>query len=162
MDLDVREIARYMGMGSAAPDARLVGRIRLKLFEAPIRPKSAWPRDGDRFLLCGTIGAEFDAWHRRVSAVSAADALIAQAIGAAAIERVMDEAEEEIRGMLRRGMRIGPRRSPGYGGVPLSASREILDKLDAGRRLGVTMTESQLLAPSKSVTAVCELVCAEG
>ena len=51
-----------------------------------------------------------------------------------------------------------PRRSPGYGTMPLELSREILAKLDATRRIGVALTDSLLLVPSKSVTAICEIV----
>ena len=58
--------------------------------------------------------------------------------------------------MLRTGESIRPRRSPGYGELPLELSREILTKLDATRRLGVSLTESLLLVPTKSVTALCE------
>ena len=36
--------------------------------------------------------------------------------------------------------------------------QEIVSKLDATRRIGVAVTDSDLLVPSKSVTAVCEIV----
>ena len=156
MDLKLEEIAPYLRMGRTLPDGELAGRVKLLLFEAPLAPKGAWTPDGDRFLLCGTVGASFDAWHRKLAVTSAADALIAQAIGTAAVEKVMDGLEEEIRGMLRFGEAIRPRWSPGYGDVPLELSREILAKLDATRRLGVSLTDSLLLVPTKSVTAVCE------
>ena len=42
--------------------------------EAPIGAKGVWKRVGDRVLLCGTIGAAFDAWQRRLAALSGADA----------------------------------------------------------------------------------------
>ena len=156
MELKLEEIAPYLRMGRNVPEGDLAGRVKLLLFEAPLRPNGAWTPDGDRFLLCGTIGAEFDAWQRKLSVTSATDALIAQAIGTAAVEKVMDGLEEEIRGMLRHGETIRPRRSPGYGELPLERSREILVKLDAARRLGVSLTDSLLLVPTKSVTAVCE------
>ena len=126
--------------------------------EAPIRPRGIFLRDGDRFLLCGTIGAEFDVWQRRVSLLSAADALFSQQIGLEAVEKVMDDLEAEIRGVLAPGERLQPRRSPGYGEMPLELSREILVKLDAPKRIGVSLTDANLLVPSKSVTAVCECV----
>ena len=126
--------------------------------EAPIRPRGIFLRDGDRFLLCGTIGAEFDVWQRRVSLLSAADALFSQQIGLEAVEKVMDDLEAEIRGVLAPGERLQPRRSPGYGEMPLELSREILVKLDASKRIGVSLTDANLLVPSKSVTAVCECV----
>ena len=130
--------------------------------EAPIIPRSAWKRThlngADVVLLCGTIGAEFDAWQRRLSVLSAADALLSQEIGLAAVEKVMDELEEEIRKEVEvEGRKPMPRRSPGYGDLPLALSREILAKLDATRRIGVSITGSDLLVPSKSVTAICEI-----
>ena len=69
--------------------------------EAPIVPRSVWKRtrlgNKDVVFLCGTIGAEFDAWQRRLSVLSAADALLSQQIGLAAVEKVMDELEERAR-----------------------------------------------------------------
>lgn len=126
--------------------------------EAPISPRARYFREGDRVFLCGTIGANFDAWQRRLSVLSAADALFAQEIGLAAVERVMDDLEAEVRKTLMPGERLMPRRSPGYGALPLALSREILQKVDAPRRLGVSMTASDLLVPAKSVTAICEVV----
>ena len=135
---------------------------------APVVARSAWTRtrlDGAEVLfLCGTIGAEFDCWQRRLAALSAADALLSQQIGLDAVEKVMDELEErarkEVEGMREEGTgkRVMPRRSPGYGDLPLSLSRTIINELDATRRLGVSITDSGLLVPSKSVTAICEIV----
>ena len=149
--------------------------------EAPIVPRSVWKRtrlgDKDVVFLCGTIGAEFDAWQRRLSVLSAADALLSQQIGLAAVEKVMDELEERAReevegnreqgtgnreeGTGNRGQgtgnRLKPRRSPGYGDLPLALSRTILAELDAPRKIGVSITDSNLLVPSKSVTAICEI-----
>jgi len=133
---------------------------------APIRPAGRWVRgrleNADVFFLCGTIGAEFDQWQRKLSAVSAADAYFAQQIGLEAVERVMDEMEARLRFEVEaEGKRLLTRWSPGYGDRPLSLSRTILEKLDAPRRIGVSITDSDLLVPSKSVTAVCEVVSGE-
>ena len=130
--------------------------------EAPIVPRSAWKRtrlgSSDVIFLCGTIGAEFDAWQRRLSVLSAADALLSQQIGLAAVEAVMDELERRLRLEVEvEGKRLKPRRSPGYGDLPLSLSRTIISELDATRQIGVSITESDLLVPSKSVTAICEI-----
>jgi len=131
--------------------------------EAPIRPASVWARgrlEGHEVLfLCGTVGTEFDQWQRRLSVLSAADALFSQQIGLDAVERVMDELETSLRKEIEReGKKLLPRRSPGYGDKPLSLSRTILERTDATRRIGVSITDSDLLVPSKSVTAVCEIV----
>ena len=47
--------------------------------------------------------------------------------------------------------------SPGYGDVPISVQKEFLDSLDAGRRMGILLSESYLMSPSKSVTAIIGL-----
>ena len=130
--------------------------------EAPVTVRGTWKRThlngADVVFLCGTVGAEFDAWQRRLSVLSAADALLSQRIGLDAVEKVMDGLEEEIRKEVEvEGKRLKPRRSPGYGDLPLELSRRILDELDAPRKIGVSITESNLLVPSKSVTAICEI-----
>ena len=137
--------------------------------EAPVAARGVWKRahfDGHEVaFLCGTIGAEFDTWQRRLSALSAADALLSQQIGLEAVEKVMDDLEEEARKEIEtegkreegRGKRLKPRRSPGYGDLPIELSREIINCLDATKKIGVSITDSNLLVPSKSVTAICEI-----
>ena len=125
--------------------------------EAPMEAKGVWARFGGRVYMCGTLGAAFDAWQRRLAALSGADAYFSQQIGLDAVEREMDRLEAEARASLAPGEKLMPRRSPGYGEMPLSLSREIVDRLEATRRIGVAVTESCLLVPSKSVTAICEI-----
>ena len=144
----------------SSPEA--LARERALVREAPIRARGVTARgqlDGkDVVFLCGTLGSEFDMWQRRLSATSAADALFSQRIGLRAVERVMDELEATARTEVEaEGKRLLPRWSPGYGGRPLSLSREIISRLNATKTLGVSVTESDLLVPSKSVTAVCEI-----
>ena len=131
--------------------------------EAPIAARSTWIRtrlgERDVVFLCGTIGAEFDAWQRRLSVTSAADALLSQQIGLDAVEKVMDEVEEKSKAEVEvEGRKLLPRKSPGYGDLPLALSRAIISELDATRKIGVSITDSDLLVPSKSVTAICEIV----
>ena len=125
---------------------------------APTRARGIWKREGDRVYLCGTLGAEFDVWQRALAAVSSADAYFSQQIGLESVEREMDRLEAEARGSLAADEALTPRRSPGYGELPLSLSREILRRLDATRRIGVSITDADLLVPSKSVTALCKVV----
>ena len=46
------------------------------------------------------------------------------------------------------------RYSPGYGDFPLTAQRELLSLLDAPRKVGVSLTDTLLMVPSKSVSAI--------
>lgn len=139
-----------------SPEAE--ARYRELRLAAPICRRGVWRRFGNRVYLCGTIGSEFDVWQRRLSVLSAADALFSQQIGLEEVESVMDELEHEASSELSLGERLSPRRSPGYAELPLALSVEIVEMLDATRKIGVSVTESLLLVPSKSVTAVCDVV----
>ena len=57
--------------------------------------------------------------------------------------------EEAVKGNL-----LSPRYSPGYGDVPLSVQKDICRELDCAKTVGITLTESLLMIPEKSVTAV--------
>lgn len=129
---------------------------------APIDRRGLWRREGDTVYLCGTLGAAFDQWQRARAAVSAAEAYESQRFGLDEIEKLMDELETEARRAVEATghERLLRRRSPGYGDLPLELSREILDRLDATRQIGVVLTASLLLVPSKSVTAICRVVSA--
>ena len=126
---------------------------------APVERRGLWKREGDRVYLCGTLGTAFDRWQRARAAVSAAEAYESQRLGLVEVERLMDDLEAEARAAVEASgrERLRPRRSPGYGEMPLAFSREILEKLDATRRISVALTDSLALVPTKSVTAVCEI-----
>ena len=71
----------------------------------------------------------------------------------AAVEQVCDAAEEEIFSVIEAPYRTW-RFSPGYGDLPLGIQGSFLKMLNAQRRIGLTVTDSMLLIPSKSVTAL--------
>ena len=66
----------------------------------------------------------------------------------------MDETELEIRRELSDGETLVSRYSPGYGDYPLSEQQRLLTILDAPRTVGVSLTDTLVMAPSKSVSAV--------
>ena len=49
------------------------------------------------------------------------------------------------------------RYSPGYGDLPLIVQKDIFRQLDITRRIGVTLNESMLMTPVKTVTAIVGL-----
>ncbi len=103
-------------------------------------------------LVC-TLGASFDAWEKQVRARDMAQGLLLNACGSAYVEAGCDAAEAEIRSKLP-GKYLTDRFSPGYGDLPLSCQKTLLAWTDAMRRLGITLTDSQLMNPMKSVTAI--------
>lgn len=104
-------------------------------------------------LLVCTLGAEFEARMRTEQARDMARAAMLDALGSAMVEAGCDEAERALAARFP-GMHLTDRFSPGYGDLPLSVQPEILAATDAARRLGVQATESCLLLPQKTVTAV--------
>ena len=107
------------------------------------------------FLFCATLGAGIDALLRRYSQTSGADALMAQAAATAAIEGWCDAcAEKLLAEPAVAGERLRMRFSPGYGDLPLAVQRPLLQILDSARRAGIVLTETCLMIPSKSVSAI--------
>ncbi len=110
----------------------------------------------DELVLFGaTIGIEFDRLMQRYTRLSPAKAYILQGIGAERIESLCDAFCDEIEnGLKKDGKYIHPRFSAGYGDFPLDAQKGIFSVLDASRKIGLTLTDSLIMSPSKSVTAI--------
>ena len=107
-------------------------------------------------LLACTLGSGFDAKLRTEQARGMAHAVVVDACGSAWVEAGCDAAEEELRARFP-GRYLTDRFSPGYGDLPLTLQEGLCGALDARRRLGLTVTESLLLNPVKSVTALIGL-----
>ena len=108
---------------------------------------------GRAAVVAVTAGHALDAEIRRLSAFDMVSAVALDAAGTAAVEAAADEAEISLKTELR-GAELTRRFSPGYGDMPLSFGRDIIRLTEAERYLGITLTESDTLLPSKSVTAV--------
>ncbi len=102
-------------------------------------------------IFAATIGLEIDRLIRRYTNLSPAKALFFQAIGAERIESLCDAFCDELKG---EGLQLRPRFSPGYGDLPLELQKDIFRVLDCPRKIGLSLNESLLMSPSKSVTAI--------
>ncbi len=106
-------------------------------------------------LFAATVGTLLDRLIARYAVISQTKALLLGAIGAERTESLCDTFNREISlEKAARGYQTRPRFSPGYGDLPLTAQREIFAVLDCPRKIGVTLSESLLMSPSKSVTAI--------
>lgn len=184
MELNIEEALRYLGAGAGAPPSlrRETERMAARL-TAALRPRYVYRvfplvREGDAFLLSGsgvtltgrsartmlaqcgraallacTLGAGFDAMLRAEQARGMDGAVILDACGGAWVEAGCNAAEEELRGKLP-GAYLTDRFSPGYGDLPLELQPAVCSALDAERRIGIHVSESFLINPVKSVTAV--------
>ena len=109
-------------------------------------------------LLAATLGLEADKLIQRYTVMNMAKASIAQACGAACIEAYCNKVQEDIRQQaLTRGLYLRPRFSPGYGDFALENQRDIFCLLECNKRLGMSLTDSMLMLPTKSVTAIIGL-----
>lgn len=109
-------------------------------------------------VMACTIGLSYEREALRLAAVDATDALLYDTAGSSLVEACADACELAIREYAAgQGLHAGQRTSPGYGDVPLSASAGIVRALDAGKLLGISVTESDMLIPTKSVTAFVPL-----
>ena len=108
--------------------------------------------DGCKTVLvfAATIGIEIDRLIAKYGHISPSKALIFQAIGAERIEALCDVFTDDILSEED----IKPRFSAGYGDFPLEAQKDIFAVLDPARRIGLSLNESLLMSPSKSVTAI--------
>ncbi len=109
-------------------------------------------------LFAATLGTAADLLIRRWSVADLSRAVIMQASAAAVIEASCDACQKELSDeAAKEGFYLRSRFSPGYGDFPLSYQKELLSLLDAPKRIGLTVTDSMMLTPTKSVTAVMGL-----
>ena len=104
-------------------------------------------------LFACTAGAEMDRRIARAKLGSPAKGLLMHAIGAQQVEGACDRLCGRLAELFPDRV-LTDRYSPGYGDLPLSLQRDVFDALECERIIGVTLTDSLLMQPSKSVTAI--------
>ena len=107
-------------------------------------------------LLCATLSAGADTVIRTAQVSDMAKALILDALASAAIEQVCDEAESTLKSQYA-DCYFTWRYSPGYGDFPITIQKDFLRATDAARKIGLTVSDSGILLPRKSVTAIIGL-----
>ena len=102
------------------------------------------------FAFAATLGAAVDRLIARKEALSPTELFIADAVASAYMEALADC----VNNRLGKGQSCRPRFSPGFGGFGLSYQQPLIDFLNAQKLLGIKLTESRMMLPMKSVTAV--------
>lgn len=179
MDTRTKEAVRYLGYGRQAIDEPTLALVQAsfeeldeiaekkfvyrifeltnsdaKKIESKSLSKNLYKCE-EVILMAVTLGAEVDRRLRKYEITNIAKAAVFQACSAAYLEEYCDHIQEELAlEMLHEGKYLRPRFSPGYGDFSISHQKEFLQCLDASKKIGLTMTESYMLTPVKSVTAV--------
>ena len=180
--IDLAQAARYFG-ARGEPDDRtmtLLETCAMPLLAAAT-PRAVWLeadtaalaeagilRGGDvmkhlencpqAVLLAVTLGPGVDAQIRRAGVGDIAAGVASDALGSALAEQTADAAEAELRQLAAaEGTYLTGRFSPGYGDWPIGVQPLVAAALDTARRVGLCVTENDLMTPRKSVTALLGL-----
>lgn len=102
-----------------------------------------------------TLGAMVDRILHRYEKVHMAKAVVFQACAAAYLEEECNKLQVKwSEKFMKEDKYLRPRFSPGYGDFSILHQKNILELLDAPRKIGLTVTESFMMTPTKSVTAI--------
>lgn len=179
--MDKAEILRYLRTNSKIEDERVLGLVDecCQIAQKSITPKTLYRifdcSVTEDTLICGgfefkskrlaknledckrvvvfgaTLGRECDEIIRRYSLTDIAKAMTFQAVFAAMIEEVCDGVEDEVRAVTGKNLRM--RYSPGYFDLAIENQEKIFKMLELTKRIGLTLTQTMQMLPTKSVTA---------
>lgn len=143
-EFDIKECESHLELGftkseSKSLKAALAGCEKIILFAAP-------------------VGGEIDRLTSKYAITSGAKAVLLQALGAERIEAVADAFSEDIKSEAAAcGYSVTKRFSPGYKDLSLALQKDIFSALDCPRKIGLTLGESLIMSPTKSITAIIGL-----
>ena len=99
-----------------------------------------------------TIGMGIDRLIQKYSQIDEVKALVLQAIGTERVETFIDIFIKEYED--QRKVKLTKRFSPGYGDLSLETQKDVFALLKPEKSIGITLNDSLLMSPSKSVTAI--------
>ncbi len=109
----------------------------------------------EAIMLAVTIGPAVDRLIRRAEVTDVSKAVILQAVGAEVVEAWCNKVNLDIKNdMAAKGCSTKPRFSPGYGDLPLELQQEFERVLQMRKNIGISLSDSNIMTPSKSITAV--------
>lgn len=104
-------------------------------------------------LMACTLSDMVDKLINRYNITDMTSALIADAMASAMIEQVCNKVEEIIKKELNI-KNMTWRFSPGYGDLPIDIQQRFIQVINSEKQIGLTVTDSNILIPRKSVTAI--------
>ena len=177
--IDLKQAARYFGQRGEtdASTEALLKKCAVPLLAAAT-PRAVWLeadvdalaeagilRGGDvmkhlegcpqALLLAVTLGPAVDAQIRRAGVGDIAAGVASDALGSALAEQAAEAAEAELRQWAaKEGKYLTGRFSPGYGDWDIAVQPLVAAALDTVRKAGLCVTDTNLMTPRKSVTAL--------
>lgn len=109
-------------------------------------------------LMAATIGIQIDRHIKLLESIDMTKAVIFNAIATTYIEELCDYVQSEIQSKyLKEAFNITNRYSPGYGDFDILQQLDIGNLLKTNTSIGLTITDTGLSIPFKSVTAIIGL-----
>lgn len=106
-------------------------------------------------LFAATIGPKVDQLIQRTSRIDTLRGCVLDAVSSALIESYCDVLNEQIKKDFEAvGCNLRPRFSPGYGDFSINHQWDIFKSIRADKTIGLTLMDSGMMAPCKSVTAL--------
>lgn len=106
------------------------------------------------YLFAATLGPEPDRLAARYQISDRAGMVMVQAAATAMMEHFCGKEQAKLAALCREeGLYVKPRFSPGYGDCPLAYQKEFFRYLDITKKIGVSLTDGNMMTPTKSVTA---------
>ena len=173
-NLNRSEALRYMGAKALNPDkmtSDIMDEVESELLKVcrPVYTFTEIPKDSPALggndikevvaesekvlLIAATLGIYVEKLLRKTQITDMAKAVVVDAMASVAIEQFMDKIEDELKERYK-GLYFTNRFSPGYGDYPLEKQREVVKILNTEKKLGLILSDSLFLNPTKSVTAV--------
>lgn len=179
--MDRKEILRYLRTNSKTDDERILSLVdeAAKVVEDVSEPKTLYRifpcETGESDVLIGgvtfkskrlcenlkgcrsvvvfgaTLGLNIDRLLATAEATDVSKAMAYQAAAAAYIEEVCDRLEDDIK--VKYDVKLRQRYSPGYFDLDITEQRKLFSLIDITKRIGITLSDSCQMMPSKSVTA---------
>lgn len=106
-------------------------------------------------LFAATLGVGVDRLLNKNLRFNMAKASVIQATAAAYIEDFCNQKQLEIEEIVNNeGKHLRPRFSPGYGDLNIEIQESFLRAINAGKMIGVTLSDGNIMIPEKSVSAI--------
>jgi len=178
-----REILRYLGVKEETAETAVLVDSCIKEAQDRLSYRVCWgeflvEKDGETLDLCfcrtcsknlcknlsgcqsivlfaATVGLELDRLIAKYNRLQPSRAVVLQALGSERIEALCDAFNADItKEKAAEGKGTRPRFSPGYGDLTLEVQKDIFAALNCSKNIGISLNQSLLMTPSKSVTAI--------
>ncbi len=107
-------------------------------------------------IVCSTLSADCDKFIAKMSVRGALEMLVSDALASAYIEQISDGAVKDLT-EKNEGFSATWVFGAGYGDFPLDILPKLITAVDATRKIGISTTAANTLAPTKSIVGVAGL-----